>query len=106
MCFQILEYETSSSQKTKLQKTIEYNKKLLCKACGLSLFKSEREADMATGKGKTKGFNIYGVFLACDMGIIKRTPSTPNPSHHTWYPYKDINLLTCFKAIEEIKNGN
>lgn len=78
----------------------------LCKACGLSLFKSKREAFMASQKGKTAGHNIYMGLLTLDLGILKATSSNNFPSHHTWYPFEDIIFSSLFNKIEEIDNGN
>lgn len=100
-------YYCLEEHKSIIEKFKEKNDAIkLCKACGLSLFKSEREASMASQKGKTAGCSIYMGSLTSDLGILKATSSKHIPSHHTWYPYEDIMFSSLFNKNEEIDNGN
>lgn len=49
-----------------------------------------------------KQFKKIGKYIYCGMihykvdGIVKMTPSQKNPSHRTWYPYKDTDEKAIF----------
>lgn len=62
-----------------------------CQARGLSVFTEQKDATNALKLPALKGRHICKIKLMAGSGKIKQTG---RPSHHTWWPYKDFDILS------------
>lgn len=62
-----------------------------CQARGLSVFADRRDAENALKLPRLRGRHICGIKLAEGAGRILQTG---RPSHHTWWPLADFEILS------------
>ena len=62
-----------------------------CQARGLSVFADRRDAENALKLPNLRGRRICGIQLAEGAGRILQTG---RPSHHTWWPLADFEILS------------
>ncbi len=70
-----------------------------CKARGVSVFKnpSDIERLKLLSTNKNKPCLTCQIKLKAGAGKIKQTGT---PSHHTWWPLKDFQILQCCEVVE------
>ena len=61
-----------------------------CRACGLSVFATRSDAERALKLPKLRGRLVCRVQLHAGAGRIQ---PTGRPSHHTWWPLADYDIL-------------
>lgn len=73
-----------------------------CQERGLSISEKCEDAQKTMKAFKRLGKYIYSGIIRYKVdGIVKRTPSSNNPTHRTWYPYVDTNEIEIFKVHEK-----
>jgi hypothetical protein len=61
-----------------------------CLACGLSVFAEKRDGEKALKLPRLRGGMLATVRLTQGAGRIQQTF---RPSHHTWWPFADFDIL-------------
>jgi len=69
-----------------------------CQARGLSVHGERKDSEKAMKLPRLKGRLICRVALAAGAGTIQQTG---NPSHHTWWPLAEFDVLT-FCTVETV----
>jgi hypothetical protein len=67
-----------------------------CQAMGLSVFSDSRDAEKLLKLPKMRGRLLARVRLVEGAGKIQQTST---PSHHTWWPLTDFDILAHCEAI-------
>jgi len=62
-----------------------------CQARGLSVFTERRDAEKALKLPSLRGMQICGIALGHGAGRILQTGK---PSHHTWWPLAEFEILS------------
>jgi hypothetical protein len=86
-----------------------------CERCGLSIFQRQSDATELYrffarkhgNQGTRIGHFVAGLALKSEHGKLKPTPRrSPPDSHHTWWPFRDVDRLSSFVAVvEDAKDG-
>ena len=96
---------TDQDFKTQVQKNEKRAKKppkQLCKASGLSVLKDISDVINIVDTFPENGsYILKGVIRYNIDGVVKQTPhETIRPSHHTWYPFADVDESEVFNELE------
>lgn len=67
-----------------------------CRARGVSVYTDRLDAEDQKRKSRLKSRLVCRVTLTPGAGRIKKTSG---PSHHTWWPYYDYDILTTCQLV-------
>ena len=68
-----------------------------CLACGLSVFAEKRDAQKLLKLPRLRGGMLASVRLSQGAGRIQQTF---RPSHHTWWPFAEFDILANCGRVE------
>lgn len=66
-----------------------------CKARGLSVHADRADSERAAKLPALRGRHVCRLLLSAGAGRILQTGK---PSHHTWWPYANYDVLACFEG--------
>lgn len=88
--------------KTHIQKGKPAKKDKKCQASGLSVLEKHKEAIQIADSFPENGQYVLQGLIRYDVdGIVKITPSSRYPSHHTWYPFSGTIEKEVFNKIAQ-----
>lgn len=78
----------------------------LCEWCGLSLFRTLKEAQNLAlhGRGRLRGARVAKGTLNASLGVTEPKPNGPRSTHTTYWPFRDVEPWTFFTIVVS-RNG-
>jgi hypothetical protein len=64
-----------------------------CRASGLSVVLSREDCDTLLKLPTQTGKMVCSVTLTAGAGSIQKTSTTLRPTHHTWWPFAEFDIL-------------
>lgn len=72
-----------------------------CVVCGVSVFADRRDCELARKLRSQNGKLIARVVLRPGAGVVLHSPGRSRPSHHTWWPFREYDILASCEVVAE-----